>query len=128
MTGKTDKICVAVNGYGVIGKRVADAVAAQSDMELLGIADVETDWRMRVALRKGFKLFGSLDDRIEGMLGSGLEIAGTLDDLLEDADIVVDCTPKGIPAKNAERYRVRGIKFIVQGGREARVDWALVRC
>jgi len=28
---------VAVNGYGVIGKRVADAVALQDDMELIGI-------------------------------------------------------------------------------------------
>ena len=26
------RIRVAVNGYGVIGKRVADAVAAQNDM------------------------------------------------------------------------------------------------
>ncbi|MEO7989303.1 MAG: hypothetical protein ABI663_07165 [Chryseolinea sp.] len=28
------KIRVAVNGYGVIGKRVADAVTLQDDMEL----------------------------------------------------------------------------------------------
>ena len=31
---------VAVNGYGVIGKRVADAVAAQNDMELTCVADI----------------------------------------------------------------------------------------
>jgi glyceraldehyde-3-phosphate dehydrogenase (NAD(P)) len=29
---------VAVNGYGVSGKRVADAVAQQDDMELAGVA------------------------------------------------------------------------------------------
>ena len=40
------KIRVAVNGYGVIGKRIADAVALQDDMELVGIADVVTDWRI----------------------------------------------------------------------------------
>jgi len=34
------KVRVAVNGYGVIGKRIADAVAAQTDMELFGVADV----------------------------------------------------------------------------------------
>lgn len=28
---------VAVNGYGVIGKRVADAVVLQEDMELVGV-------------------------------------------------------------------------------------------
>ena len=37
-----DKIKVAVNGYGVIGKRVADAILAQPDMHLVGIADVAT--------------------------------------------------------------------------------------
>ena len=30
------KIKVAVNGYGVIGKRVANAVTLQDDMELMG--------------------------------------------------------------------------------------------
>jgi glyceraldehyde-3-phosphate dehydrogenase (NAD(P)+) (phosphorylating) len=30
---------VAINGYGVIGKRVADAVNLQSDMTLAGMAD-----------------------------------------------------------------------------------------
>lgn len=39
-----NKIRVAVNGYGVIGKRIADAVALQDDMELVGVADVVTDW------------------------------------------------------------------------------------
>ncbi len=43
MTG-TGQIRVAVNGYGVIGKRVADAVAAQTDMDLTGVAD----WRARM--------------------------------------------------------------------------------
>lgn len=40
---------VAVNGYGVIGKRVADAVRAMPDMELVGVADVAIDWRIRTA-------------------------------------------------------------------------------
>jgi glyceraldehyde-3-phosphate dehydrogenase (NAD(P)) len=31
-------IRVGVNGYGTIGKRVADAGAAQPDMELAGVA------------------------------------------------------------------------------------------
>ena len=28
---------VAINGYGTIGKRVADAVAAQDDMKIIGV-------------------------------------------------------------------------------------------
>ncbi|NLG58043.1 MAG: type II glyceraldehyde-3-phosphate dehydrogenase, partial [Clostridiales bacterium] len=34
------KIKVAVSGYGVIGQRLADGVAMQEDMELIGIADL----------------------------------------------------------------------------------------
>lgn len=50
MATQQRKIRVALNGYGVIGKRVADAVASQGDMELVGIADIEIDWRKRTAL------------------------------------------------------------------------------
>jgi len=121
MAAQQGKIRVALNGYGVIGKRVADAVASQDDMEIVGIADIETDWRMRTALQKGFRLFASLDDRADAMRVAGLEIAGTLDDLLKDAEVVVDCTPKRIGAKNAERYRASGLKFIVQGGEKHEV-------
>lgn len=38
---------VAVNGYGVIGKRVADAIRLQPDMELIGVADVVSDYRVQ---------------------------------------------------------------------------------
>jgi glyceraldehyde-3-phosphate dehydrogenase (NAD(P)) len=115
------EIRVVVNGYGVIGKRVADAIAAQEDMIVIGVADIETDWRMQLALRKGFKLFASLDERLGAMRAAGLDIAGTLDEAMGHADVVVDCTPKRIGAANAERYRARGVKFIVQGGEKHEV-------
>ena len=107
---------VAVNGYGVIGKRAAAAVAAQDDMTLAGVADVATDWRVAVARAKGFPLYGATPEHVRAMTEAGLDPAGTLDDLLDDADVVVDCTPKKVAAGNVERYRQRGIKFIVQGG------------
>jgi glyceraldehyde-3-phosphate dehydrogenase (NAD(P)) len=55
------------------------------------------------------------------MRRAGVEIAGTLDDLLQRCDIVVDCTPKRVGAKNAETYRRAGIRFIVQGGEKHEV-------
>jgi len=114
-------IRVALNGYGVIGKRVADAVACQDDMELIGIADIATDWRMRTAQRNGYKIYASLDEHANAMREAGLQVAGTLNDLLDDAEVVVDCTPKPTGAHNAERYRARGVKFIVQGGEKHEV-------
>lgn len=55
------KIQVLLNGYGVIGKRVADAVTAQEDMQLVGIADVVSDWRIKVAVEKGYPVFASTE-------------------------------------------------------------------
>jgi len=116
MTADDASIRVAVNGYGVIGKRVADAVALQDDMALVGVADVSADWRLRIPARKGFDLFAASPDREQAMREAGHEIAGSLDDLLGEADIVVDCTPKRVAAKNVELYRRQGIKFILHGG------------
>lgn len=109
-------IKVAVNGYGVIGKRVADAVAAQDDMILAGVADVALDWRPRVALTKGYALYGATPEHAAAMRAAGLSVSGTLEELLEAADIVVDCTPKHVAGKNTDIYRRLGVKYIVQGG------------
>lgn len=109
-------IRVAINGYGVIGKRVADAVAKQSDMQLVGIADVAADWRPRIAVRRGMPLFGAAAEHVDAMRKAGLEVAGILDDLLDQADVVVDCTPKKVAANNVDIYRQRNLKFVVQGG------------
>lgn len=75
----SQRVRVAVNGYGVVGKRVADAIRLQPDMNLVGVSDIVTDYRL----------------------------VGTLDDLLLRVDVVADCTPKGIAAQNLERYRRR---------------------
>ena len=52
-------IRVAVNGHGVIGKRVAAAVARQNDMRLAGVCDVVTDWRGRIVNRQDIPLFAA---------------------------------------------------------------------
>lgn len=110
------QIRVAVNGYGVIGKRIADAVTQQEDMQLAGVVDVVTDWRTRMAVSRGMPLFGAATEHAEAMRKAGLEVAGTLADLLGEVDVVVDCTPKKVAAGNVEVYREKGLKFIVQGG------------
>ena len=110
------KVKVAIAGYGVIGKRVAAAVSLQDDMELVGVADVASDWRLRAAQQKGVRVLSAIDAQADVMRQAGIEIAGKLNDLLDDADIVVDCTPKRVAAKNVPIYKERKLKFIVQGG------------
>jgi glyceraldehyde-3-phosphate dehydrogenase (NAD(P)) len=110
------KARVAVNGYGVIGKRVADAVLLQPDMELVGVGDVVSDYRVKAAVVHGLPVYASLAERAEAMEEAGIPVVGTLDELLSKVDVVVDCTPKGIGAKNLARYRAAGVKAIYQGG------------
>lgn len=107
---------IAVVGYGVIGKRVADAVNVQEDMDLFGVCDIISDWRIQTALEKGFAVFAATKEADEKMRSEGICVAGSMQELLERVDLVVDCTPKKIAAKNVETYREKGIKFILQGG------------
>ncbi|HEY3374637.1 MAG TPA: type II glyceraldehyde-3-phosphate dehydrogenase [Candidatus Aquicultor sp.] len=113
-----EKVRVGVNGYGVIGKRVADAVAKQDDMELIGVSDVVYDYRIRVAAERGYQIYASVPERVSTMEEANIPVAGTLNDLLRQVDIVVDCTPKGIGLKNKPIYEDVGVKAIFQGGEE----------
>ncbi|SRX75736.1 type II glyceraldehyde-3-phosphate dehydrogenase [Aequorivita antarctica] len=107
---------IAVIGYGVIGKRVADAVKVQDDMNLAGVCDVVSDWRIQNAVRKGYSIYAATPEAGNEMKAVGISVKGNVQDLLAKADIVVDCTPKKISTKNVEYYKQKGIKFIVQGG------------
>jgi glyceraldehyde-3-phosphate dehydrogenase (NAD(P)) len=107
-------IRVGVNGYGVIGERVAHAVAKQDDMQLVGIAKQHSDYKARLAEKRGFSIYSSGDQK--AFEGSGITVAGTLHDLLVKVDIIVDATPEGIGAKNKALYEKAGVKAIWEGG------------
>src|SRR5690625_4463329 len=109
------KIKVAVNGYGVIGKRIAEAIGLQDDMEVIGIGDVAADWRIKVAAQR-YSVFANTEEGRRAMDKEKIPVAGNLDDLLDGADVVVDCAPKNFGAQNAEKYRQAGVKYLVQGG------------
>jgi glyceraldehyde-3-phosphate dehydrogenase (NAD(P)) len=107
---------IAVIGYGVIGKRVADAVDLQDDMKLAGVCDIISDWRIQNAVRKEYDIYAATEEAADKMKSEGISIKGNMQELLKKSDLVVDCTPKKIAAQNVEIYKEKGIKFIVQGG------------
>ncbi len=109
-------IRVAVNGYGVIGKRVADAVALQNDMELVGVSSVSSDYRIMVAVQRGYAVYNALPETRGELEATGIQWCGTLDDLLSKVEVIVDCTPARLGAGNLERYRRAGVKAVFQGG------------
>ncbi len=114
----SDMIRVGVNGYGTIGKRVADAVAAQPDMELIGVTKTSPNYGAEAAIRRGYDLYAATDDRAEAFDDAGLGIAGALSDLLDAVDVVVDCCPAGIGERNRPVYDAHGVPAIYQGGED----------
>lgn len=108
---------VGINGYGTIGKRVADAVSAQDDMKIVGITKRSPDFESRIAVDKGYDLYISAPERESSFEDAGIKVTGTAEELFEKLDIVVDCTPEGIGAKNKENiYEKIGLKAVFQGG------------
>ena len=105
---------VAINGYGTIGKRIADAVASQDDMRVVGVTKTRPTYEAKMAILRGYPFYAASEESIGRFKDKGIEVQGTLDDLLEQADIVVDGTPKNMGYK--ETYEKAGVKAIWQGG------------
>jgi len=118
------KIKVGVAGYGTIGQRLADGVAMQGDMELVGIADLAPTLAIR-ALREN-DMIGANGVKYDLYLVNGADeaafaeqdipVAGTFEELCGKVDIMLDSSPGGVGAKNKELYAKLGVKAIFQGG------------
>lgn len=66
-------IDVAVNGYGAIGKPIADAVRAMPDMALVGVADVTGDRRIRSLVGGRIAMLAATVDADMGMRAAGVK-------------------------------------------------------
>ena len=111
------KIRVGVNGFGTIGKRVATAVAAQDDMELVGVTKTRPSFEAKSAIEKGYGLYVPADN-VQAFKDAGIEVKGTIDDLLKSVDIIVDCTPGNVGEEYKAKYQAAGVKAIFQGGED----------
>lgn len=113
-----NKIKVGVAGYGTIGQRLADGVALQEDMELVGVADLAPTLALRALYEKGMPYSLYLVDgaRKEQFDALGIPVTGTFSDLVDGVDVMLDSSPGGVGAKNKELYEQKGVKAIFQGG------------
>ncbi|MHB8101776.1 MAG: type II glyceraldehyde-3-phosphate dehydrogenase [Methanosarcina sp.] len=109
------KAKIAVNGYGTIGKRVADAVRAQDDMEVIGISKTKPNYEAAVGHELGYDIYCPAEN-VGAFEKAGMPAAGTIEEMIEKADLVVDCTPGGIGEGNKPLYQKAGVKAIWQGG------------
>lgn len=117
-------IKVGVAGYGTIGQRLADGVALQDDMELVGIADLAPTLSIQALREKNMIGAGGKEYKLYLVAGAdkkefekrGIPIAGTFEELCSKVDIMLDSSPGGVGAKNKELYEKMGVKAVFQGG------------
>lgn len=113
-----NKIKVGVAGYGTIGQRLADGVALQEDMELVGVADLAPTLAIRALHEKGmpydlYLVNGADKSKFDEL---GIPVSGTFEELIDKVDIMLDSSPGGVGIKNKELYEKHGVKAVFQGG------------
>ncbi len=107
---------VAVNGFGTIGKRVADAVSKQPDMVLVGVAKTRPSFEARIASEREYPLFVGGEGRVEDFRAAGIAVEGTTDELFRRADVIVDATPDTVGREQVPKYDAAHLRAIFQGG------------
>jgi glyceraldehyde-3-phosphate dehydrogenase (NAD(P)) len=112
------KIRVGIAGYGTIGQRLADGVALQGDMELVGVADIAPTLAIRALKEKGmpydlYLVDGADRARFDEM---GVPVSGKFADLVAGVDVMLDASPGGVGQENKRLYEGAGVKAVFQGG------------
>src|SRR5437879_8293950 len=85
-------------------------------MRLAGVAKTKPDFEAKLAVRKGYAGYAANKDALAKVEKAGVKAAGILDDLVNEADLVVDCTPEESGYKAL--YEKAGVKASWQGGDE----------
>ncbi|MBS7655654.1 type II glyceraldehyde-3-phosphate dehydrogenase [Candidatus Bathyarchaeota archaeon] len=109
------KINVAVNGYGTIGKRVAEAVEKHPFLNLIGVGKYTPDHEAFLAAEKNISLFAP-KEAVKKFSSKGIKIEGSIEDMVKLSDAIIDCSPAGKGVENKKLYALNGKKAVFQGG------------
>ncbi len=105
---------VFVNGYGSIGKRIAQFIKDDPEIKVVGVGKFSPDEKVNDAISRGFDVFvpqKSLDSF------KNYKIKGTIESALDECDLVIDAAPGGVGFQNKKQlYEPKGLMAIYQGG------------
>ncbi len=112
-----EKIKIVLVGYGSQGTRIAEAVSAQPDIQLVGVGLKDPDIFAHMAHRKGFSIYVTSNEDVDKFKEAKIDVQGLLSDVLPQIDVAVDATPSGVGKKNKEEfYSKYNVKSIFQAG------------
>ena len=114
---------VCINGYGTIGKRVAEAVSKHEKLKLLGVAKYSADQDAKIAVMHGINVFVPRES-LNVFESKGIDVSGTTDELLDKSEVVVDASPDGVGRKNKQVYVDKNKNAIFQGGEETDIGFS----
>lgn len=114
-----NKAKVAIIGLGTVGKRIADAVAAQNDMKVIGVVKRHPTPEAQIAVHKGYTIYVPDSKSREEFRKANIPVAESpIHTLFDEADVLVIATPDGTAQEYIElrdNYKF-GLPAIVQGG------------
>ncbi len=109
---------VFINGYGIIGKRLATALSKDKEIELIGIAKYSSDEKTEEALNKGYNVFVPIE-LTEEFKKKNYNITGTIEEAISQSDLIIDASAEGKGYQNKKKYYLPlEKKAIFQGGED----------
>ena len=109
---------ISVNGYGTIGKRVAEGIDKHPKLKLVGVAKYTPDQDARLANMLGYRVFVPKES-MDKFKDEGINVAGTVEEMIEESDIIADASSDGKGMINKEIYKKKNKPAIFQGGEKA---------
>ncbi|HJU34441.1 MAG TPA: type II glyceraldehyde-3-phosphate dehydrogenase [Nitrososphaera sp.] len=109
---------VFINGYGNIGRRLASSLAADKEIQLVGVAKYSIDDKVKEALENHYDVYVP-KEVIGNFNESGYKVTGSIEEAIKRCDIVVDAAKEGVGYDNKKNYYEPLNKpAIFQGGEE----------
>jgi glyceraldehyde-3-phosphate dehydrogenase (NAD(P)) len=109
---------VFINGYGNIGRRLASALAADKEIQLVGVAKYSIDDRVKEALENHFDVYVP-NESIRNFKERGYNVTGSIEEAVKRCDLVVDAAKEGVGYDNKKNfYEPMNKPAIFQGGEE----------
>jgi glyceraldehyde-3-phosphate dehydrogenase (NAD(P)) len=111
-------IKVFINGYGNIGRRLASAISADKEIQLLGIAKYTADEKTQEALQNNLDIYVP-NEKMKEFMEKRYEPKGVIEQAIEKSDIVIDAAKEGGGFLNKKKlYDPLNKPAIFQGGED----------
>lgn len=113
--GRLTKLKISINGYGTIGKRIAEAIIRHPFLTLVGVGKYTPDHKSLLACEKGLPLFAP-KKVMKQFSDKGIKVRGSIEEMVKLSDVIIDCSTAGKGFRNKGLYASYGKKAVFQGG------------